>query len=133
MPTLDEHRRDWAGLAPARVPIGADLRRPWCHNRPSFAPPGGGEWLPRQGHHEAIRYMLRLEAARSRWRWTGERWELRTTGKPRYRWRRWFSTDRCASWDCSPTETPAPVRDGYDCRGCRHMPARARHHFHPED
>jgi hypothetical protein len=131
MPTADELREAWAG-APVRLEVGANLRRPWCHNRPPYMP-NGGEWLPRQGMHESIRYMLGLDAPRSRWRWTGQRWELASTGKPRYRWRRWFSTDACQAWSSSPTETPAPVRDRYDCRGCRHMPARAWHHFHPEE
>ena len=131
MPTLDEHRSQWAGLAPVRIEDApAPTVTPWCHNRP---PRPEGEWNPRQGHHEAIRYMLGLNRSPSRWRWTGERWELRTTSKPRLRWRRAFSVDRCAAWDCSPTETPAPVRDRWDCRGCRWLPERGRHHFHTED
>ncbi len=115
MPTIDEHRQQWAGIAPVRVEVGDNLRRPWCWNRAVFMP-HGGQWEPQQGHHEALAMLLGLKP-----------------GKPRYRWRKWFSVDRCAAWDCSPTEIPAPVRDRYDCRGCRHMPPRARHHFHPED
>lgn len=106
------------------------LTKPWCHNRPPFAVADRGEWHARQGHHAVIRYMLGLERLPSRWRWTGERWELRSTGKPRYRWHRWFSTDRCAAWDCPESATPAPVIDRYDCRGCRWLPERGHTHYY---
>lgn len=106
MPTADEHRREWSGVAPVRVEAPEPTHRPWCHNRP---PRPDGEWNARQGYHEVISYMLGLSDA-----------------KPRYRWRRSFSADRCAAWDCSPTETPAPVRDRWDCRGCRWLPERGR-------
>lgn len=126
MPTLDEHRREWSGIRPARIEDAPEPTvRPWCWNRPPFMPEGG-EWNARQGYPDALLYLLRLRSGKSRWRWTGERWELSATHKPRYRWRRWFSTEQCRAWDCSPTEIPTPVRDRWDCRGCRWLPERGR-------
>jgi hypothetical protein len=126
MPTLDELRAQWAGQ-PARIEDAPEPTvRPWCYNRLPYMPTGG-EWLPRQGHPDAMLYLLRIQPrARSRYRWTDEGWELTATHKPRYRWRRWFSTNQCRAWDCSPTETPTPVRDRWDCRGCRWLPERGR-------
>lgn len=118
MPTLDELAAAPAA-PPIRLPVGDNLRRPWCHNRPDYSE---GEWVPRQGYHEVQALMLLQRPS------DPERI------KPRFRWRwRKMSTD-CRAWStATPTETPAPVLDRYDCRGCRHMPPRARHHFHPED
>ena len=109
MPTLEETAARDAGIAPVRVEAPEPTHRPHCFNRPPYMVASIGEWLPRQGAHEERRYMLGLTAV-----------------KPRYRWRDWFSTDRCRAWDCAPTETPAPVRDRWDCRGCRWLPARGR-------
>lgn len=125
MPTRDELATAYAGQ-PVRLPIGDNLRRPWCWNRPPYP---DGEWNARQGHHEALAVLLRLRDGRSRWRWTGQRWEMSSSGKPRYRWRPNKMSRCCRAWDCGPSETPAPVTDRYDCRGCRWMPERARVHF----
>ena len=107
MPTLDELAAAPAAI-PIRLPIGDNLSRPHCYNRPDYP---AGTWEPQTSYHDIM-----------------------MGAKPRYLWRpRKMSTD-CKAWStATPTETPAPVLDRYDCRGCRHMPPRARHHFHPED
>lgn len=102
MPTLDELPRAWSG-DPIRSEVGDNLRRPWCWNRPAYP---DGTWEPQRGYHDVM-----------------------TGGKPRYRWKPRKMSSDCKAWDCPPDETPSPVLTRWDCRGCRHMPARARHHF----
>ena len=102
MPTRDELATAYAG-EPIRLPVGDNLRRPLCHNRPDYP---AGTWEPQTAYHAIM-----------------------TGAKPRYRWRPRVMSSDCRAWSCGPTETPAPVRDRYDCRGCRHMPERARMHF----
>lgn len=109
MPTPDE----LTNSAPARFPLGENLTRPACWNRPDYPE---GELVIRQGYHEVLAILLGLSKERIRFRWA---WRKMSTG--------------CRAWHCLPSETPAPVLDNYDCRGCRHMPARAKHHFNREE
>jgi hypothetical protein len=126
MPTLTETRAQWTA-PPVRMDAPEPTHRPHCYNRPPYAIAERGQWEPRQGYHETLHWQLMgLAQERSRYRWDGERWQLSRTGKPRYRWRRWFSTDVCRAWDCPPDELPTPARDRWDCRGCRWLPERGR-------
>lgn len=51
----------------------------------------------------------------------------------RYRWP-WF-TDRCEAWNPGPghVRDTVPAREGWQCDGCKHLPAHARAWIRGED
>lgn len=90
--------------------------RPACHNRAPFA---AGRWHPtgrtvQHGTRETPDGLVKWGPV-----------------KPVLRWHpRWFA-DRCATWDgrgIGPNGEPYPVAHGWDCSGCRWLPAK-----HAED
>ena len=46
--------------------------------------------------------------------------------KPRYRWVPFRMSRECGSWKASGIDAPVPVREGWDCEGCRWEPEGKR-------
>lgn len=120
MPTPAEI--DAAATPVQRFPLRPFKRVPDCHNREPYPQ---GEWNLTLGYHEILALLLLQPGPLG-----GKPMPEKPT-KPRMRWRCRKMSNDCRAWDCLADEEPTPALEGWDCRGCRWLPDRARTHFAP--
>ena len=86
MPTRDELATAYAG-PPIALPVGDNLRRPHCYNRPPYP---AGTWEPKIGYHDIM-----------------------TGAKPRYLWRPRVMSSDCKAVSYTHLTLPTTL---HECR-----------------